>query len=206
MKDTSNKVIDTILSIVFIDIANPKIGYYVYHNNAIAKIKYIMNQRVTLEGIYNNDISYTNIHNIKNKYIKFLSIHSKITHSINHISNSKILKVISDFAGYGGVFSPDDIIADIICNNVTVAIKGTIVPVYVYPNIDSEVCIISTQVMKDFELVTDTDKLAKLSDIHRNGKVTIYTIITTNGTHIMCDRSDFKLVGLLDRKDLFSIL
>ena len=178
MKDTSNKVIDTILSIVFIDIANPKIGYYVYHNNAIAKIKYIMNQRVTLEGIYNNDVSYTNLNSIKNKYVKFLSIHSKITHSINHTSNSKILKRIKEYSDFCDD-TPNNIIADIICNNAVVNIKGTVVPVYVYPTVDSELCVVSKKVMKDFELVTDTDKLAKLLDIHRNGKVTIYTIITS---------------------------
>lgn len=205
MKDTSNKVIDTTLSIVFIDIANPKVGYFVYHNNAISKIKYIKNQHVTLEGIYNNDVSYASINTIKNKYVKFLSIHSKITHSINHTSNSKILKVIKDFAETI-VDTPDNIISDIICNNVVVSIKGVVVPVYVYPNIDSEICIISKKVMKDFDLVTDTDKLAKLLDIHRNGKLTIYTIVTSNNKHIMCDRSDFKLVGKLDRKDLFSAL
>ena len=206
MKDASNAIVNTLLNIVFIDIANPKVGYFVYFNKALAKIKYIKNQQVTLEYIFNNDIAYTNFSAIKNKYIKFLSIHSKITHSINHTSNGKLIKVIKEISDLNNIYSPDEIVTGIIENTIIVNIKGIVVPVYVYPNIDSELCVTSKKVIEDFKLVTETDRLAKLIDIHRNGKLTIYTIVTTSSKHIMCDRSDFKLIGKLDRKDLFSIL
>ena len=198
--------INTILSVVFIDIANPKVGYFVYHNNSFCRIKFIKNKHITLANvIYPQDIINTDIDSIKDKYIKFLSIHSKVTHSINHTSNNKIVSLLKSTASIMDI-TVDSLIDKIINNTVKVDIVGKVEPVYVYPSIGTEVVITSKTVMENFKLESESDRICFLKDIYRNNKFTAYTLKTKANNTIMADRSDFKLLYKPDRKDLFSIL
>ena len=203
-KQTAN--MNTILSINFMDIKIPKIKYLVFIEGKLQKIKIIdeINNSVELTGIFDDSKDYYKLSDIKDKFIKFVSIHSKITHSIQHTCINNVLKLIKSYSEAIEA-NPNDIIFKILSNNLALPLIGKVVPCYIFPKEDDKVIIISNEVISNFNLTTMVDRMAKIIDIYRNKKNTTYTI-KTSSCDIMCDRSDFKLLGKKDRKDLFYVL
>ena len=203
-KKTAN--MNTILSINFMDIKIPKIKYLVYIDGSLQRIKTIdeLNNSVTTTGVFDDSDNCYKLSDIKDKFIKFVSIHSKITHSIQHTCINNVLKLIKSYSEAIEA-DPNDTIFRILNNDLTLPLIGKVVPCYIFPKDDDKLIITSDTVINNFQLKIVADRMATIIEIYRNKKNTIYTI-KTKSCEIMCDRSDFKLLGKKDRKDLFYVL
>lgn len=203
-KQTAN--MHTILAINFMDIKSPKIKYLIFIDGALKRIKSIdiLNNNVVTNNVFDDSEDYYKLSDVKDKFIKFVSIHSKITHSIQHTCINNVLKLVKSFAENNDR-SPDDVILSILNNKLSLPLIGKVVPCYIFPIETDNVFITAPKVISDFSLVNNKLREGVIKSIYRKNKVTIYTLKTDVGT-IMCDRSDFKLVGKKDRKDLFYIL
>jgi len=203
-KQTANMT--TILSINFVDIRVPKSKYLVFIDNELKRINEIdvINNNVTLINVFDGRTNYCKLSDIKDKFIKFVSIHSKITHSIQHTCIVTIIKAIKTYAE-SLERNPDDIISDIMNNKLKLPLTGKVVPCYIFPKYDDSVMVTSETVISNFELTDTHSRTATIVEIYRKNKTTIYTLKTPKGS-VMCDRSDFKLLNKKNRKDLFYVL
>lgn len=203
-KQTAN--MNTVLAINFMDIKVPKIKYLVFIDGILYRIKNIdiANKSVTLTSVFDNNDEQFKLSDIKDKFIKFVSIHSKITHSIQHTCIGTIVRIIKDYSVTSDNF-PDDVVSHIINNKLQIPLVGKVVPCYIFPKDGDRINFISPKVIENFKLNTTALKLGTIVEIYRNHKNTIYTV-KTDIVDIMCDRSDFKLVGKKDRKNLFYVL
>ena len=197
---------NTILSINFMDIRIPKVKYLVFIDGSLYKIASIdtVNNSVLISGVFSNDETYYKLSELKDKFIKLVSVHSKITHSIQHTCINNVLKLIKAYANAANT-SPDDVIYNIINNKLQLPLIGKVVPCYIFPSEGDKINFISANIITNFELKTNALKLGVIELIQRSNKNTTYTI-KTDIVDIMCDRSDFKLIGKKDRKDLFYVL
>ena len=203
-KQTAN--MNTILSINFMDIKVPKVKYLIFMNCTLQRIKTIdeLNNSVTVTGVFDDSEDCYKLSDIKDKFIKFVSIHSKITHSIQHTCINNVLKLIKSYSEAVEA-NPDDIIFEILSNKLSLPLIGKVVPCYIFPKDTDKVIITSPIVIDNFKLEIITSRLATIREIYRRNKTTIYTL-KTDSCDVMCDRSDFKLLGKKDRKDLFYVL
>jgi len=203
-KQTAN--MNTILSINFMDIKVPKVKYLIFMNCTLQRIKTIdeLNNSVTVTGVFDDSEDCYKLSDIKDKFIKFVSIHSKITHSIQHTCINNVLKLIKSYSEAVEA-NPDDIIFEILSNKLSLPLIGKVVPCYIFPKDTDKVIITSPIVIENFKLEIITSRLATIGEIYRRNKTTIYTL-KTDSCDVMCDRSDFKLLGKKDRKDLFYVL
>lgn len=203
-KQTAN--MNTILSINFMDIKTPKNKYLIFIDGELQRIKSIdiLNNSVEGVSIFGDSSNYYKLSDIKNKFIKFVSVHSKISHSIQHTCITNVLKIIKAYS-IAIEKDPNIVIQDIIDNKLTLPLIGKIVPCYIFPEELDKVNIISNSVITNFKLDNINNRVGTITDIYHKNKNTIYTL-TTDICTIMCDRSDFKLIGKKDRKDLFYVL
>jgi len=203
-KQTAN--MNTILSINFMDIKVPKVKYLIFMNCTLQRIKTIdeLNNSVTVTGVFDDSEDCYKLSDIKDKFIKFVSIHSKITHSIQHTCINNVLKLIKSYSEAIEA-NPNDIIFEILSNKLSLPLIGKVVPCYIFPKDTDKVIITSPIVIDNFKLEIITSRLATIREIYRRNKTTIYTL-KTDSCDVMCDRSDFKLLGKKDRKDLFYVL
>lgn len=209
-KRTAN--MNTILGINCIDVKIPKVKYLVFIDGKLQRIKTIdiHNNNVVLTSVFNNIDENYRLNAVRDKFVKLTSIHPKITHAIQHTCINSIIKSITAFSeainSYGNdVITPDSIVKSIIDNTLKFPLIGKVIPCYVFPKESDHVVVTSHKVITDFQLNNINNRNAIILDIYRNNKTTVYTI-KTDICDIMCDRSDFKLVGKKDCKDLFYIL
>ena len=150
-KQTAN--MNTILSINFMDIKVPKVKYLIFMNGTLQRIKTIdeLNNSVTVTGVFDDSEDCYKLSDIKDKFIKFVSIHSKITHSIQHTCINNVLKLIKSYSEAVEA-NPDDIIFEILSNKLSLPLIGKVVPCYIFPKDTDKVIITSPIVIENFKL------------------------------------------------------
>lgn len=197
---------NTVLAINFMDIKVPKPKYIIYMFGTLQRIKNIdaPNNSVTVVGIFDGIEDCYKLSDIKDKFIKFVSVHSKITHSIQHTCINNVLKLIKSYSE-SVQEHPDNVISEIISNKLVLPMIGKVVPCYIFPKDNDKVSITSKEIIIKHKLINNSLQIGNIKEIYRKNKNTIYTLFTPVGD-IKCERDNFKLVGKKDRKDLFYVL